>query len=340
MATKKIEEIVEVDANLQDMDRNQGDIGNWRPMLDGVMLPAVGVEDGVPEGNEVDVIIDDRDGPVVSYDSFGESRYIVSIDIPTRQRAVEEALLAGAGQVTSQSAANTQNTVGDPTTAMTTTYNGEEIYLLKIEGSVPYTTILERCGFAHINPDNFMLSWYRPSANVFADLTTNSSTVLSVTNRHKGTIEATGLQFGATDHILTYDSQTRYVAYINGGATPVPVKYIDDTLEDGDACFIVALAYEHSQLSNSGDYQIDQRVANSKRQQLTLYRPLGNSTDSRFWLRRIYPDVRLVGPPADSTGTGNNSLNVRRFSYRVERMRQPSAQSDYYYEQKVREPAA
>lgn len=339
MSAQQLSGVIETDANLLKFDQQEGDIGNWRPMLDGVVLPATAVEDGVPEGTTIPVLLDDRDGPEAEYDSFSESRYIIGIDIPSHQAAVEEVLMAGLGQKLAQSAANTQNTVGAlSATTISTTYTDEELYLLKVEGSGPFDFELDRVAWAHVDPDNFFIYSYRPASFVFTNVDVDSTAAVTLSNRHKGTITVTDHNMIAAQ-ILSFDRNTRYTAAINSGNTILPVQYIDPTLEDGDSCAIFAVSYKFAQLDNSADYHLDQRVANTKRQQLTLYRPLGNSTESRVWKRRIYPDVRLTGPASESTGTGQNSLNVRRYNFRAQRIRMPQGRSDYYIEQKVTYPA-
>ena len=111
------------------------------------------------------------------------------------------------------------------------------------------------------------------------------------------------------------------------------IDYIDENLQPGDTYMIASLGYEFAQMANAGDFQISRQIARARRQHLTLYRALGNSTTSKRWIKRIYPEVRLAGPPSESTGTGQNSLNQRVFTFRVERIQHPDFQGDFYLEQ-------
>jgi len=348
MAVKQFDQVVAEDAVLSQFDQDEGDIGNWRAVLDGVVCHNTGFEDGTPEPTEIEVVLDDRDGRVATYDSYKEARYTLGLNIPTHQRGVEEALLAGSAVFQDKATAATANKVGAIATPPVAGTSGEEYYLLPV-GLTPWEDVdvtIERVGFMSIDPDpdNLMLCVYDATGGEMVDITAAGPVgpggTLSITNTHKGTIVATACDLTVAGLVLLgFDPADEYfVSFIAGGRKRV--DYIDETLKLGDKCALFSLAYTWGALPNATDYQIQKRFSRAKRQQLALYRPLGNSTTSRIWIKRFYPDVRLIRPPAESTATGQNAVNTRKFEYEVRRMRQPSATSDFYVEQHVTYPVA
>jgi len=347
MAIKQLSEVIETDANLVLLDQSEGDIGNWRVMIDGVVIPNTAFDDGVPEGTTVPVTLDDRETPPVEYDSYAESRYIIGVEVPSHDAATEEVLVAGIGSKLSKASANALNFVGDlPTDIGISADNWDianpfELYLVKVDGSAPYSFTLDRVAFGHIDSTygtGYKIYGYEPSNTGLRDISLSSNVDISVTNKHKGTIQVTDYDVVA-NQLLTFDRNTRYTVSLDGGSRIVPVEFRDYNLEDGDTCIIIGVSYKFMQLANNADYQLEQRVANARRQQLTAYRFLGNSSKGRIWLRRFYPDVRLTGPPAESTGTGQSSVNTRRYNFRAERITRVQSGNDHYIQQKVTEPA-
>ena len=345
MATgpQKFTEMAATDTIIGLFDVEQGDIGNWRAVVDGTFCQNSAVEDGIPEASDIDVILDDRDGPVASYDSFAESNYTLGVRVPTNQKSVQEALLAGAGTFLDQAPTNLANVVGDPTVDPTDNSTGEEVYLLKLGGVSPnFTATIDRVGFMLVDPTaaNYRICGYQAAGGTVEDVTTalKMTATIALSNQHKGTFDITEIDdvLGLIV-LITYDPNTEYfIDYVGGDRKRV--DYIDDTLEAGDTAAIFTIAYWWGQLPSTSDYQIDLTIARSKRQQVALYRPLGNSTDSRIWKRRLFPDCRLTRPPAESTGTGQNAVNSRLFEYRVERLTHPNANSDFYVDQVLQYP--
>lgn len=338
------------DTIVQQFDESEGDIGNWRAVIDGVLCHNTNFEDGVPESAPIDLLLDDRDGPIASYDSYSEARYTVGFDIPSHQRTVEAALLAGATTYEAQAAGNTANKVGLPAVAgpiITFVDITDEIYLVKVDISVPadVDVAIDRVGFMLVGTGVGAYKMTVFGHDSLVDITTpvvaGPGATLACTNRHKGTFLATAADFsvatGWEPEFYTYDPTADYYIEDVAGIRK-RVDYIDDTLVAGDDCILVGMAYIYAQMATTLDYQLFSRVSQSKRQQLAIYRALGNSTVSPKWVRRLYPDVRLIRQPAESTGTGQNAINVRRFEYEVFRMRQPTARSDFYIEQHVQAP--
>jgi hypothetical protein len=337
------------DTTIQQFNEDEGDIGNWRAVIDGVLCHNINFEDGVPESAPIDLVLDDRDGPVASYDSYSEARYTVGFDIPSHQRTVEAALMAGAATYENFAAANAANVVGLPASVVDiTVFTGitDELYLVKIDDAAPTDVdiTVERVGFMLVGTGvgAFKMTIYGQDSlvDVTAAALSGPGGVLSCSNRHKGTFVATACDLtilGWMPEIFAYNPTSDYFIEDATGNRK-RVDYIDDTLVAGDKCVIVGMAYVYGQLFTANDYQILSRVSRSKRQQLALYRPLSNSSVSPIWIRRLYPDVRLTRQPAESTGTGQNKVNVRRYEYEVFRMRQPTARGDFFIEQHVQAP--
>ncbi len=343
MATgpQKFDEMAATDTIIGLFDVEQGDIGNWRAVVDGTYCQNSAVEDGIPEASDIDVILDDRDGPVASYDSFAESNYNLGIRVPTNQKSIQEALLAGAGTFLDRAPANLANVVGNPILEPTANASGEEVYLLKLGGATTnYSATIDRVGFMLVDPTaaNYMMGVYNAGTGQVFDVTLSPTGAIALSNQHKGTFDATSLDETLGPFtVYVYDPNTEYFIDYAGGDRK-RVDYIDDTLVAGDSAAIFTIAYWWGQLPSTDDYQVDLTVARSKRQQIALYRPLGNSTDSRIWKRRMFPDCRLTRPPAESTGTGQNAVNSRLFEYRVERLTHPNANSDFYIDQVLQYP--
>lgn len=331
------------------MNEDFGGIGNWFPVVNGVLIPCENVNFNLPQPTYAEVKNDARLLPIAKYPQIGQE-YYVELDVPTTQPQIEAALRGLT--LLPRTTVNTNRQVGTLAVALATA--DAEWFALKINIS---GDVFEIPRLDYVNPDltTFILSWYNSVGQVCQDPALISGHTFTYSypldnSRYLGNIHATRTHnaFAAGD-TFTYDANTPIKVTFGTDSLVIDNKHIDPNLKTGDTAIILGATYKWGQIAtaNVDSYSWLYKLYQSRQDMpLEFWMPLGKSATSLRFRHRTIHRAQLTNIPDFGATTGKaNAANMMKYRFDIIQFTGQNATaavnvSDLYEEEVIELPAA
>ena len=298
--------------------------GNWIPVIDNTVIPGCPQTDDEPPEIQLSTLKPDaREGPAARLSYYPDKDYNLTLKVPTQQQSVIAAVLGRGAQILDKTAANTNNKVGK--IQAITSVDDAIFGIAKLQGTTGDwefdITRLPHAGFqlATMYPAvgavpgthyDYCLSIYNPTTNTctVADAVAIGATI-TPGNYFVGSLNVSSMVLSA-GQVFQYDPETSGVITIGSDSVTVDPLLVDPNLRAGDWCVIYGIAYEYSQLSRDGDWQVTQPLTKPTRCTIDLYMSLSDVMDYRQWKRKRYYYCEQTNLPAESTSGDKTDPNT------------------------------
>jgi hypothetical protein len=323
--------------------------GNWIPAVDGKVIPGViSVTDGPPDIQLASLKTDARKGPDARMSFYPDNDYELSMLVPTIQQSVMAAVLGRGATILDRAAANLNNVVG--VIGIPTSVDHAIFGIAKLQGTTGDWEFdidrLPHADFPMLNAHpgsvvvpgthyDYAVSIYNPTTDACSMCTEAPiSGAITVGNRYTGALNISSMVLGA-GQVFQYDPATSGVVTIGGETVTVDPLLVDPDLRDGDWCVIYGVAYEYSQLSRDGDWQITQPLTKPTRNVIDLYLSLSDVVDFRQWERRRFYYCEQVNLPPSSTSGATSDPATREYRWIVKQHSQRLYPNGKYYDTQI-----
>lgn len=265
------------------------------------------------------VLTDSRQGPVARLrDRSGEGN-LITLTAASAQKSNLQAAYDSFVTFRNPAAANSYNTVGDPTADPTDVADVGDLLLVPITldsggtpGNGPYAMSIPGLRYPEIDSSDdvgtFRINAYDGDTFVNQDVVDSliGGTLTWGANRYMGALDVTGMIVQSTA-VLSFTAGQQYSVTMSDGNQLVTVPTWAG-LQTGDPCMIINIAYLFAQISaalDAGSFQSNWDFSEDAWYPLEMFLMLGDAAGAKGnrIRRRIYPLTKPASQPKQSNSS-------------------------------------